>query len=244
MRYVLVISAILFLLIAPLVVVSNVLAQRPPPPPPPQHPGEATVVVVELVQFIVVAEVTLQATDVIPTILIVSPAATSDSGIQSHILTIPSSEMTAYTAPQTPLPSADTGSAGMDAIGLLAGSIAMLAAAVYVAIESKRRQGLTWLNLQRPHTAELNKQMRPLKTCNTHIWDPFEKEDAKYSLARAPMATDDGFGVTPPIATEFDDDLDLEKAGDDTSDAVDLPEEVGDMTESDARAPRRRKKPP
>lgn len=142
LRYVLIISATLFLLIAPLAAISNVPAQRPPPPPP-QHPGEGTVVVVQLVQLVVVVEVTSQATDVVPTILIVSPSATSDSGIQSHILTIPSSEMTAYTAPQTPLPSAETGSAGMDAIGLLTGSIAMLAAAAYLTFEGIKRSNQT-----------------------------------------------------------------------------------------------------
>jgi hypothetical protein len=116
LRFVLVISAILFLLIAPLVVVSNVLAQRPPPPPPPQHPGEATVVVVELVQLVVMVEVTSQVTDVIPAALVVS------SGDVSPLALLPS----------------ETGLGGTDGIGLLTGNIAMLAAAVYVTLESSR----------------------------------------------------------------------------------------------------------
>jgi hypothetical protein len=107
------------------------------------------VVVVQLVQLVVVVEVTSQAADITRTALIVSPAAT----------------------PLPPPPSAGSGLPDLDAIGLLTGSIAMLAAAGYVAIESKG--------------VELNKQMRPLKPGNTHIWGPFEKEDAHYILASA-----------------------------------------------------------
>ncbi len=110
MRFVLVISAVLILLITPAAVVSNVLAQRPQPPPPP-HPGEGTIVVVQLVQLVVEIEVTSQATDIIPTVLIASPAATSP-------LALP--------------PSTETGLAGIDAIGLLTGSIGMLGTAVYL----------------------------------------------------------------------------------------------------------------
>jgi len=126
LRSLLVISVVSVLLIVPVLVVSNVLAEvRPPPPPPPQHPGEVLVVVVQLVQVNVVVNVTRQITDFIPIALIVPPAATSPLA----------------------LPSAD-GLASTDVVGLLTGSIAMLGAAVYVAIETKRRQGLTWLNPQ------------------------------------------------------------------------------------------------
>ncbi len=156
LRSLLVISAILILLITPALIVSNVLAQRPQPPPPP-HQGEAVVVVVQLVQVVVVVEVTSQATDIISAALVVSPGGVSSP---------------------TPLPS-ETGLGGMDGIGLLTGSIAMLGAAVYVAIESKRRQGLTWLNPQPEPPSPEGLRKVPISD-SVHF--QYQEQDGKTSL--------------------------------------------------------------
>ena len=102
-----------------MVVVSNLLAQRPqpPPPPPPQHPGEGTIVVVQLVQLVVVAEVTLQVTEVTPT------------GIS---ITLPNEEANLDDVSFPPGTPVSLPPLTREVIGLLTGSIAMFGAAVYL----------------------------------------------------------------------------------------------------------------
>jgi hypothetical protein len=127
-----VVSAVLILLIAlvsisTVPIISNVLAQPPsPPPPPPQRPphqGEVAVVV-QLVQVNIVVQVTLQVTEVIPT-----GASITLPNEEANLGDISFPSGTPISLPPST----------REVVGLLTGSIAMLAAAAYLTFEGINR---------------------------------------------------------------------------------------------------------